>query len=197
MAKRAYDSTKRQEAAAATRGELIDAAKALLAAKDGVSALTIDAVAARAGTARATVYNHFASKDALLEALYLDLATRGGLEALPAALAIADPMAALMRIVEIFGAFYAGEPLVLRRLRALAALDPDVEKGMAKRDGWRRSFVRSVLDRLRPRHADDTLEIIWSLTSFESFRAAAGPSGALGPAVTARVQRAVKTLLDA
>jgi AcrR family transcriptional regulator len=53
----------------ARRDGLLDAATALIAAGD-VDAVTMDAVAERAGVSRPLVYKHFANRGELLEALY-------------------------------------------------------------------------------------------------------------------------------
>jgi AcrR family transcriptional regulator len=197
MAKRSYASPKRQEAAADTRAELLAAACALLTSKEGVTALTIDAVARRAGTARMTVYNHFASKDKMLEALFLDLALRGGLSAVPGVLHSRDPAKGLDRLIQIFGAFWSSQPIVLPRLRALAALDPAVGKVVAERDAWRRQVLAALLERLLPadeQHRTEVLNILCALTSFEGFRTAAGPGRPIAEA-TPLIQRTARTLL--
>lgn len=197
MAKRRYASPKRQEAAADTRAELLAAACALLTSKEGVAALTIDAIAKRAGTARMTVYNHFASKDKMLEALFLDLALRGGLTAVPGVLHHRDPAKGLDRVIEIWGAFWSSEPIVLRRLRALAALDPAVEKVIAERDLWRRQILAALLERLMPadqQRRTEALNVLHALTSLEGFRATAGPGRPIAEA-TPIIQRTARALI--
>jgi AcrR family transcriptional regulator len=193
LKKRTYRSPKRRQGAETTRMELLAAARALLAANEGVAALTIDTVAARAGVARMTVYHHFATKDDLLESLYADLARRGGLAALPDIIAMPDPQGALDSFVALFGAFWASDPVVLRRLRALAALDPHVHKGITERDAWRRQLLKSLLRRLSVDNGS-ALDLIWALTSFEAFDKAAGPGRPIS-AATPRIQRAVRALL--
>jgi AcrR family transcriptional regulator len=197
MAKRSYASPKRKAAAADTRAELLAAACALLSSKEGVTALTIDAVARRAGTARMTVYNHFASKDKMLESLFLDLALRGGLSAVPGVLHHRDPAKGLDRLIQIFGAFWSSQPIVLHRLRALAALDPAVNKVVAERDTWRRQVLAALLERLLPAHDEhraEVLNLLCALTSLEGFRTVAGPGRPLAEA-TPVIQRTARTLL--
>jgi AcrR family transcriptional regulator len=197
MAKRSYASPKRQEAAADTRAELLAAACALLSSKEGVTALTIDAVAKRAGTARMTVYNHFASKDKMLEALFLDLALRGGLTAVPGVLHHHDPAKGLDRVIQIWGEFWSSQPIVLSRLRALAALDPAVGKVVAERDLWRRQILAALLERLLPaheQHRTEVLNVLVALTSLEGFGATAGPGRPIAEA-TPVIQRTARTLL--
>jgi AcrR family transcriptional regulator len=144
-----------------------------------------------------TVYNHFASKDKILEALFLDLALRGGLVAVPGVLHSRDPAKGLDRLIQIFGAFWSSQPIVLRRLRALAALDPAVDKVMAERDMWRRQVLAALLERLLPAHQQrraDVLNVLCALTSFEGFRAVAGPGRPIGEA-TGLIQRTAHALL--
>src|SRR5215831_12357742 len=73
---RLYRSSRRTVTAERTRARLLKAASAMLAAPDGIS---LDAVARRAGVTRLTVYNQFGSRRALLEAVFDDMAERGGL----------------------------------------------------------------------------------------------------------------------
>ena len=196
-AKRRYAAPKRQKAAADTRAGLLAAACALLGSKEGVNALTIDAVAARARTSRMTVYNPFGSKDEMLEALFIDLARRGGLSAVPEVLKIDDPAEALDRLIDTLGAFWSSQPIVLRRLRALAALDPVIEKAIAERDMRRRQLLATLLVRLLPAHPQrraDVLNILWALTSLEGFRVVAGPGHSIREA-TALIQRTARALI--
>lgn len=57
------------EAAAKTRIDLTDAGRALFA-DPGFAATTLEDVAARAGVTRGALYHHFASKEALFEAVF-------------------------------------------------------------------------------------------------------------------------------
>jgi hypothetical protein len=67
----------------------------------------------------------------------------------------------------------------MRRLRALAALDPDFEHVIRTRDEWRRRGVRTIAERLilSPGEAlDKTVDILLTLSSFETFDTLAGPT---------------------
>ncbi len=68
-----------------TRREILDAAAALLEA-DPPGPLTVRSIAARAGIAERTVFRHFASRDALLDAVADDVRTRQALPPPPASL---------------------------------------------------------------------------------------------------------------
>jgi AcrR family transcriptional regulator len=60
---------RQEERRAATRGAVLQAAQGLFETK-GFAATTIDEIAAAAGVAKGAVYHHFASKDALFEAVF-------------------------------------------------------------------------------------------------------------------------------
>src|SRR5437868_652736 len=70
MKPRPYRLGQRQTTIEQTRARIVAAARELLATPGGIAGFTIDAVAAQAGVARMTVYNQFASKIGLLEALF-------------------------------------------------------------------------------------------------------------------------------
>lgn len=65
---RSYDNSLRAEQAAGTRERIVDASIAVLAR--GPDELSIPAVASEAGVSVPTVYRHFSSKKALVDAVY-------------------------------------------------------------------------------------------------------------------------------
>ena len=77
MSPRPYRLGQRQAATDETRARILAAARELLAASDGLTGFSIEAVARQADVARMTVYYQFGSKPGLLEALFDDLAARG------------------------------------------------------------------------------------------------------------------------
>jgi AcrR family transcriptional regulator len=79
--KRAYDSSKRQEQARATRAAILDAARTLYV-EQGFAATTLQAVADEAGVAVQTVYAAFGNKQELLHQL-IGVAVVGDDEATP------------------------------------------------------------------------------------------------------------------
>jgi AcrR family transcriptional regulator len=157
-------------------------ATALLREPTGYTTFTVDAVAKAADVARATVYYQFGSKTGLLEALCDSLAMEGHMDELSQAFTHPDPDAGLERFVASFGRFWGAERLVMRRLRALAALDPEVGEVITARDERRRQGVRVLVDRLtrkpgrtgRPDVAE-AVTVPQSMTSFETFDTFAGP----------------------
>jgi AcrR family transcriptional regulator len=121
MSPRPYRMQQRRAGVDATRARILASARSVLVSGDPFS---LDAVARDAGVARLTIYDRFGTRDALLEAVFDDLAESGGLLRLPEAFSDPDPVAALERFVAIFCDFYAAHRVVLRRLNALAVLRP-------------------------------------------------------------------------
>ncbi len=209
MSPRRYRMDQRQEAAAQTRGQILAAARAVLGAPAGISAFTIEAVAKQAGVARMTVYYQFGSKVGLLEALSDDFAERGQMDRLATAFQQAEPLKALDQYIATFARFWQTDRLPMRRLRALAALDPDFSAVIRARDERRRQGARVLVARLRAQQGlategeglissqdsrDDLVEILYTLTSFECFDTLAGPDHTLeqvAPLVQSLARRAL------
>src|SRR5262249_61273206 len=80
---RAYNSPSRIVAATKTRQRIVAAAAAILGTAEGISGFSLQAVAAKAGVTRLTGYNQFGSRRALLEAVFDEMAGRGGAPRLP------------------------------------------------------------------------------------------------------------------
>jgi AcrR family transcriptional regulator len=180
MSPRPYQLGKRQDQIDESRRRVIEAARAMLAEATSYTEFTVDAVAKRADVARATVYYQFGSKTGLLEALCDALAEAGHLADLGKVFTNPDPKKALTGFIVAFSRFWAADRLVMRRLRALAALDPEVEKVVTARDGWRHRGVEILVERLRqqPRggtiDAEEAVRALHALTSFEMFDSLAG-----------------------
>jgi AcrR family transcriptional regulator len=103
----------------ATRAKIIAAARQALTGGDSFA---LDAIARDAGVARLTIYDRFGTREALLEAVFDDLAESGGLKRLPEAFSEPDPVLALERFVTLFCTFYSTHRVTLRRLNALTVL---------------------------------------------------------------------------
>src|SRR5215470_14806578 len=134
MSPRPYRLGKREEAVGQSRRRILDAARELLGVAAAYPGFTVDAVARRADVARATVYYQFGSKTGLLEAVCDDLAEAGGMAGLADVFTSPDAEAAIRGFITAFAGFWAADRVVMRRLRALAALDPDVGTVVAARD---------------------------------------------------------------
>jgi AcrR family transcriptional regulator len=141
-----------------------------LLSRPGGATFTIDAVAELADVARMTVYHQFGSKPGLIAALSDDLASRGGIGRLPEAFMAPDPMAGLEILIHVFMHLWESERLVVQRLRALSALDPDFTDH-EDRNQRRRHAITVLLRRLSPppRDIDDKADLLTAMTSFESY----------------------------
>lgn len=172
MSPRRYQAgPRRQLATQATRSRIIDAARSLLA-DAAAPAFSVDAVAQRADVARMTVYYQFKSKAKLLEALFDDFAARANMQNLRKAFQEPDTLEAVNVLVEVFCNLWKTERAVLRRLTALAALDPEVDKALSERGSWRREALTQLLSRTRPgSQRSDCIDLLHVLTSFETYDA--------------------------
>lgn len=173
MSPRTYRAEGRRAAAEETRGRILEAARSILNGPGPIS-FSVESVASRADVARMTVYNHFGSKGGLVEALSDELAVRGGIGRLPEAFRAPDARAGLRRLVEVFVGFWDREQVAIRRLRALSAIDPELEHG--NRDQRRRQAISSLAQRLASESGgqdtaalDRLVDCVWVLTSFDSF----------------------------
>jgi AcrR family transcriptional regulator len=196
---RPYRLGQRQEKVDQTRQRVVEAARSLLAQATSYTAFTVDAVARRADVARATVYYQFASKTGVLEALCDTLAEAGRMSELAEAFMDPDPVEAMRQFIACFGRFWAVDPLVMRRLRALAALDPEVGAVIAARDARRREGLEVLVGRrgqevVGPAEPDRVVRVLYALTSFETFAALAGPEGELSGVVDEVVRIAWRVL---
>jgi AcrR family transcriptional regulator len=192
---RSYQSERRLAATNETRSRILEAARALLSQAGGVP-FTIDAVAERADVARMTIYHQFGSKPGLIAALSDDLASRGGIGRLPEAFMAADPRSGLEILVQVFMHLWESERLVVQRLRALSALDPEFADH-EDRNQRRRQAISVVLRRLNPVPADldDKADLLTAMTSFESYETLA--AGGRDADATARViTAAIRQLID-
>ena len=98
----------------ATRGQLIAIATRMFADR-GYEDTSIEAVLREAGVSRGSLYHHFASKEALFEAVAEDVETKVGEQTLAAANGIEAPVAAL-RAGFLAWIRLAGDPVVRRIL---------------------------------------------------------------------------------
>jgi AcrR family transcriptional regulator len=161
-----------------TRSRILAASLRLLGSEQGVTAFTLDSVAREAGVARMTVYYQFASRQGLLEAVYDELGARGLVGRLPALFNATSRDETLRLFVSVFFQFWDTDRLVMRRVRALARLDPEFERGVRDRDERRRQICRAALNRESlgselPSNDGTTLDLILALTSFETYDALA------------------------
>jgi AcrR family transcriptional regulator len=144
---RTYSMDKRSEENELRRRRLIEAAQHV-AAEEGLSGLTLQAVATRADVALRTVYNHFASRDDLIAAAVGDLteATRGAVAQIDAR--GADARDQLRQFVQQYLATYLGQG---RRLDALmGAIElPQARELIDEVRAWRRQRLAQIVRRAK------------------------------------------------
>lgn len=172
MSPRLYRAGKRRLAAtAATKKKIVDAARALLSDPKGET-FSIDAVAERADVARMTVYYQFKSKAGLLEAVFDDVAERADMRKMRKVFQEPGLRKSLGMLVDVFCHLWITEGPLLRRLTALAALDPEVDRALQDRNDWRREALANLLQRLPTRRrSDDLVNLVHALTSFATYEA--------------------------
>ena len=191
MSPRPYQAGERRQAATkATRSRIIAAARELLT-DSGAVTFSIDAVAARADVARMTVYYQFKSKGRLLEALFDDFGVRTNMKAVGDAVRHPDPARGLTILVEAFCHLWKTEGALVRRLNAMAVLDPEVDRALQERGGWRRDALGAIVGRRRRGRAGaEIVDLLYVLTSFETYDTLAS-AGRNPNEIAALLQRAV------
>jgi AcrR family transcriptional regulator len=168
----------RAESTAATRQAIVEAARQLLAGRDWRH-FTLEAVAARAGVTRVTVYNQVGSKYGLLDAVLTELAARGGMDSLITASQDLTPPDAFAYAVARTVRFWHAERAVLRPLFGLAAVDTRIAEELTRREGYRAAQFGRLTG-----HAPGSAELsgIVAVTSFPAYDAlgalAGEPAGA-------------------
>ena len=180
MSPRPYRMGKRQTAARQTRARILEAARQLLAGESETD-FSMDAIARRADVSRLTIYYQFNSRPGLLEALYDHLAIRGNMQRMAAVFHELDPFVALQNLVHTFVGFWSSDPVVIRRLRGMAALDAEIAEGIRARDARRQHAAREILRRislgrqkkLSTAQKNFAADVLSMLTSFESYDALA------------------------
>jgi AcrR family transcriptional regulator len=206
---RAYRMQARLAAAERTRARLVGAARALLSARGGIDAFTVDAVARRARVSRMTVYDHFSSKAGIIDAVFDSLAiVQTGVPRLVAALGLEDPHETLAIFVRVFAEVWDVDRAVIRRLQGLASVDPEFARVWHAREERRREGLRAIVNRLRsqqrraagvrqqPIAPDEELltDVLYAIIAFETFDVIAGaerPFESIAPVVHGLALRAL------
>jgi AcrR family transcriptional regulator len=131
---------------AETRRRILEATHRSLARGDDPD-LGLHAIARVARVSRRTIYNHFGSRSGLLEALYDYLAARGHLGRGKGALLQNDPDVVVATFIRALVDFWSSDPVVIRRLHAMAALDAEIARGLAAREKRRRRAAAEIVRR--------------------------------------------------
>jgi AcrR family transcriptional regulator len=161
ITRRRYDSPVRRERAEQTRERIVAAGADLL---HGVpiwdwGALTVRAVAARAGVNERTVYRHFANERALRDAVLQRMEAEAGIEL--DGLRLEDVAGATARIFEYASAF----PISPRTPRDATVAAANERQRAALLDAVRTATPTwSDVDR---RAAAALLDVLWSVVSYE------------------------------
>jgi hypothetical protein len=114
----------------------------------------------------------------------------------------AEPLQALDDLIRVFFKFWSSERLVTRRIRGMAALDPDFELSIRGRDERRRLLLRTVLAHIEQKYGkpsteafEQTVDLLYGLTSFAMFDTMSADDGNAED-VTPQVQRLARLALD-
>lgn len=170
--RRPYRSELRAAAVDETRARIVAASHRLLSGGKDRPAFSIDAVAREAGVTRLTVYNQFASRRGLLEAVFDDMAMQGGLFELHSVMTETDPLRALRRVVAVFSHFWGTHGSAYLTLSALTKLDGEIGAALKQRTERRRRVLTTLVGRLPAvKDGDSLVDVLFVLTSFETFDA--------------------------
>src|SRR5882724_8192331 len=173
--RREYHSDKRESDAAKTRARIVSAAAKHLRSAKGIKGLSLESVAKEAGVTRLTVYKQFGSRRGLLEAVFDDVARRGGLHRIPDAMAEPDPRVAVKRLVSIFCEFWYFNSKMLGQIIGASVVDPGLERGILDRNERRRKGFATLFNRmagagtLPPEIHEEIVDTLFVLTSHAVF----------------------------
>jgi AcrR family transcriptional regulator len=173
--RREYHSDKRDLDAARTRARIVSAAAKHLRSAKGIKSLSLESVANEAGVTRLTVYKQFGSRRGLLEAVFDDVARRGGLSRLPEVMSEPDPRIALERVVSVFCEFWYFNSKMLGQIIGASAADPELERGILARNERRRTVLTVILRRIpgtqtiHPATFEEVVDTLFVLTSHAVF----------------------------
>jgi TetR/AcrR family transcriptional regulator len=173
---RTYRSRQRPKRSEATRERIVETVHRLLA--EGVfNELTMEEIADRAGVSRATLYQHFDSRLALVDMICDRFAVNPSLLAVRRAVRLDDYRAAVELVIENALGFWSSEEGVLSQLYGVVAIDPSARALVERQREDRRQEMETFARRLRragtlrdgvsERQAVARLMV---LTSFETYR---------------------------
>lgn len=138
---------------------------------------TVEEVAARAGVARATLYQHFGSRLGLVDAICDTFAENPALVAVRQAIELEDVEAALEQTIANSVRFWSSEEPILRPLYGISGADSSAAALVERQTADRRCELERLLRRLKehgrvaPGLTDRrVLALLLVLTSFETFQ---------------------------
>ena len=175
MRSRAYRPRPRPAVSVRTRERIVSAVRDLLT-EGAFHESTVEEVAARAGVARATLYQHFGSRLGLVDAICETFDENPALVALREAVSQDDVDEALARTIALAVRFWASEEAILEPLYGVAAVDSSAAALVGRQLADRRGELERLRARLREQgrlRGDLTdrraLALLLLLTSFETF----------------------------
>jgi AcrR family transcriptional regulator len=198
--RRPYQPRRRADSSQETRRRIVAAAHELLS-EGAFHESTVEQMAARAGVARATLYQHFHSRLGVVDALCETFDENPALVALRRTIDEAGDDA-LETVLGHSVRFWASEEAVLQQLYGVAAVDPAAGDLVERQRNDRRGELRRLLRHLRqtgllrPGLSDRVaLAHLLVLTSFETFEELRRHAGFSEREVTRTLQETARTLL--
>jgi AcrR family transcriptional regulator len=176
-ARRAYDRSQRDEAAAGTRARVLASAKTLFSAR-GIDAVTIAELAEAAGVSASTVYALFKSKEGVLLAVVEGALFGERFRTAAARLdAIADPVEQVAMTPTVARAIYESERAELGLMRGASAFSPALRRTEQRFEETRYAMQEARLKALfaagRAKAGlslDEARRLMWMYTSRDVYR---------------------------
>jgi AcrR family transcriptional regulator len=173
---RPYRTRRQPDRTQATREQIKSAVRELLT--DGsFHASSVEQVAARAGVARATLYQHFRSRLELVDAICETFDENPALLRLRDAVELPDADAALAETIALTVRFWSSEDRILRQLYGAAAVDPAAQDLVDRQRRDRRNeydrLVRNLRRAGRLRAGlgrQQALNLLLVLSSYDTYR---------------------------
>jgi len=173
---RPYRARRQPGRTQATREQIKSAVRELLA-EGSFHASSVEQVAARAGVARATLYQHFRSRLELVDAICETFDENPALLQLRDAVELPDADTALAETIALTVRFWSSEDPILRQLYGAAAVDPAAQDLVDRQRRDRRSeYDRLVhnLERAGRLRAGlgrrQALSLLLVLSSYDTYR---------------------------
>ena len=171
---RRYPLISRRSSSGATEARILDVVDELVETA-AFHRATVDDIAAQAGVAKATVYQHFGSKLGLIEALGARLEQDAGLGRVFRAMALPNPADALLATAREGVRFWCSHEALFTQLMALATVDPHALEFVGHENRQQQEHLRQLAARLESDgklrkgiSADDAYAAILVANSFDT-----------------------------
>jgi len=162
-------SPTRRDLVRATRARIVDAAGRLTRER-GAGGFSMDVLAKEAGVARATVYEHFRSKRAVLDELASSIARTVAMD--ETRIATGDPLVALRNVLGAVCRHWAEHEERMQGLRMLTAITGGTQSGDGIDDKQLRRLVEALAaaGQLRAHWTiDEATDALGALTSYATY----------------------------